>query len=176
MKWFKIFDMIRCFFEKKSDRCEGCRLEKAAKTLPYGIRENAEALMNDVLEPVREVYGKPFVVVNGFCCPVRLRLMGECVQNPLAKGEAAVISVARQPGMTDKDVALENLELAKAVIKVRGFDVMVLGDVPEDSMEPRWIRVAYKRNGGNLGMIVKKRRGCAQYEELSFLDLEQLAD
>lgn len=174
MKWFKIFDMIRCFFEKKGDRCDGCRLDKAAKTLPYGIKENAEALMNDVLEPVREAYGKPIMIVHGFCCPVRLRVMGECVQSPLARGEAADISVVPQPGMTEKDVALENLELAKAVIKVRRFDVMVLGDVPEDSVEPMWIKVAYKRKGGNLGMVLKKVRGKGEYENLSRMDLMQL--
>lgn len=174
MKWFKIFDMIKCFFEKKSDRCEGCQLEQAAKSLPYGIKENAEALMNTILEPVREMYGKPVFIINGFCCPVRLRMIGESVKSPLVKGEAVDITAVPQPGMTEHELAMENLELARCVLKVGGFDVMLLGDVEKDSIEPKWIKVAWKRNGENLGMVLKKRRGSGAYENLSRLDFQQL--
>lgn len=167
MKRFKIFDMIKCFFQKKSDRCEGCRLEQAAMSLPYGIKENAEALINDVLEPVREEYGKPILVVNGFICPARMKNNG----SPHVKGEAADIMAA---GLTGSDLWLENLELAKVVMKVGHFDMMVLGDVPSDSIEPKWIKVTWKRNGTNMGMVLKKVAGKAEYESLSKLDMMQL--
>ena len=40
---------------------------------------------------VSEVYGKPIGVLNGFCCPVRLRQMGESLQSAHMRGEAADI-------------------------------------------------------------------------------------
>lgn len=172
MKFKEIFKMVvRCFCKEKSERCEGCRLEQAAKSLPNGIEESAIALVEDVLEPTSEVYGKPIGVLNGFCCPVRLRLMGESLQSAHVRGEAADICALVTDG---EDLGLENLELARAVMEVGFYDVLVLGDVEPGSIKPKWIKVCWKRNGNNMGMVLKKEAGKAEVEQLSKMEMKEL--
>jgi hypothetical protein len=53
MKWFK----------EKELCCKCCG------QLPPLAKENIEALVENVLDPLRERYGKPIVVNSGYRCP-----------------------------------------------------------------------------------------------------------
>lgn len=69
MKWFNRNEMIRCYRERKQERCVDCRLPQPATKLPNGIEESLTALVENVLDPVREKLGQPIVVNSGFRCP-----------------------------------------------------------------------------------------------------------
>lgn len=171
MKYFKIFEMMRCYCESKSDRCENCRLTQAVKAMPNGIDENAAALVMNVLDPAWDVYGKPIKLIEGFRCPVRNRCVSGNYQSQHVKGEAADICA---DGLQGKEQAFENLEIAKAIVKNGNYDMLILEDVPSDGVEPKWIHVSWKRNGENRKVIMKKVCGKDSCEELSKLDRMQL--
>lgn len=76
MKYFTKEEVIRCYRERKEDRCKECRLTQAVKKLPNGIEENMEALVTEVLEPVCEKLGNEIVVLSGFRCPLENRRHG----------------------------------------------------------------------------------------------------
>jgi len=61
----------------------------------------------------------------------------------------------------------ENLKLAQMIAEAGNFDQMILEEVPENSLEPRWIHVSYKRLGWNRRNILKKVSGKAGYQTVS---------
>lgn len=173
MIYFKKTELIRCFRENKSDRCAECRLTQAVKQLAYGIEDNVEALVNNVLDPVRHAYNKPIRVTSGFRCPIHNSYVKGVTNSQHVKGEAADIQAV---GLTGSDLGLENLEIAKIIVKLGVYDQLLLEDVPTGSIEPRWIHVSYKRQGPNRKEIIKKIWGKSGYQKLSALDMKQLTD
>ena len=168
MKKIMITELIPCF--RSEGRCKECRLTQAVITMPNGIGENAKALLDEVLNPAGELYGKEMNVINGFCCPVRCRNLG-CNQTDYVRGDAADISAV---GLQGNDLALENLEIACAIVQNGRWDQMFLEDVPSTGIEPRWIHVSWKRHGGNRKEILKRVKGTKEYQRLSKLDMAQL--
>ena len=73
MKHFKI-EEFRC-------RCCG--------GLPPLARANIEALVTEVLDPVRERLGRPIVVNSGYRCPKHNKEVGGVSNSQHMKGEAA---------------------------------------------------------------------------------------
>jgi hypothetical protein len=53
------------------------------------------------------------------------------------------------------------------IAEAGNFDQMILEEVPENSLEPRWIHVSYKRLGWNRRNILKKVSGKAGYQTVS---------
>ena len=75
MKWFK----------EKELCCKCCG------QLPPFARENIEALVENVLDPLRERYGKPIVVNSGYRCAKHNKEVGGVANSQHVKGEAADI-------------------------------------------------------------------------------------
>ena len=138
MKYFKKTEMIRCFRENKSDRCAGCCLTKAVKSMPYGIEENIEALVDNVLDPLREKYGKPIVVNSGFRCPKHNLAVGGVTNSQHVKGEAADISAGSPE---------ENKRLAEILEQNGKYDQLIKYLNSDGGI--RFIHVSWKRNGQN---------------------------
>ena len=89
MRWFNKNELIRCYRQDKAQRCKECRLPQPVTRLPNGIEESLAALVEDVLDPVREKLGRPIVVNSGFRCPVHNRMVGGATGSQHVKGEAA---------------------------------------------------------------------------------------
>lgn len=160
----------RCVYVVKDKMCK-CPLQGAVMKLPNGIEDNVKALMEVVLEPVAEAYGKPLKIVEGFVCPRRCNQVGDKSLWLHVKGDTALIQGVELEG---HELRFENLEIAREIMKNGQFDEMVLEDVHEGGIEPKSIRVSYKRNGGNRQVVKKRVKGQDQTEELSGLDLAQL--
>ena len=173
MQYFSKTEMIRCYRENKCDRCAECRLTQAAKQLPYGIEDNIEALVNNVLDPVRRAYGKLIKVTSGFRCPIHNSYVKGAKNSQHVKGEAADIQAV---GLTGGDLGLENLEIAKLIVKLGNYDQLLLEEVNDGDIAPKWIHVSWKKTGVNRREIIKKVRGKAGYQKLSALDMKQLTD
>ena len=136
MRNFTKTELIRCYREDRQQRCKECRLVQAASRLPNGIEENIEALVEQVLDPAREKYGKPVVVNSGFRCPLHNKTVGGVYNSQHVSGQAA-------------DVHCEdNHRLAKIIVENGKFDQLIL--------YPTFVHVSWKRLGGNRQQILRK--------------------
>jgi len=120
MKYFKMNE-----FECK----DGCQM-------PAEARANILALVEKVLDPVRERLGKAIYVNSGYRCPKHNLKVGGAKASQHMKGEAA-------------DIRCEDNEQLKRLIKEQGvFDQMIV--------YPTFVHVSYKRVGGNRHQVLKK--------------------
>ena len=136
-KHFKKEELARCFREK-GGRCSECKLVQPALKLPEGVEENLDALVANVLEPLRERYGKPIIVNSGYRCSIHNAAVGGATQSQHMRGEAADIRIG------------EGLERLVKIIKENGkWDQMII--------YPSFIHVSWKRQGVNRKQIIFKK-------------------
>ena len=76
MRWFK----------EKEFACKCCG------ELPPLARANVEALVREVLDPVREQLGKAIIVNSGYRCPKHNKEVGGVRNSQHLKGEAAGVA------------------------------------------------------------------------------------
>ncbi len=74
-------------------RSDTARAHGIENTPPPQAKVCLLALVNNVLDPVRELWGGPVVVNSGFRCPVLNRLVGGRPSSQHLRGEAADITV-----------------------------------------------------------------------------------
>ena len=109
--------------------------------VPKEAEENLRALVDVVLDPLREAYGRPIRVSSGYRCPKLNRLVGSSPNSQHTRGEAADIQpVVGNEGDLDK--------LAQILIANGKFDQLIL--------YPTFIHVSYKRLGWNRKQILQK--------------------
>lgn len=140
-------------FTVKELRCKCCgQLHPEAK-------ENIEALVDNVLDPARELFGKPIHVNSGFRCPLHNAAVGGVAKSQHLLGEAADIT-ASSPA--------ENLTLARIIAQLGNYDQIIIY-VHNGSTEPQFIHVSWKRNGGNRHRILKHVIGTSGYSTVTSL-------
>ena len=115
MGYFKKEELIRCYRERKNDRCAECKLAQPAMRLPYGIEDNVTALVENVLEPARRKLGKPIIVNSGFRCPLHNGRVGGATASQHMKGEAADLRIDGKPE-----------ELARVIVANGKYDQLIL--------------------------------------------------
>lgn len=118
------------YFTMNEFQCkDGCEM-------PASARENIKALVENVLDPVREQLGKPIYVNSGYRCPRHNLKVGGAVNSQHMKGEAA-------------DIRCEDNMMLQRLIKAQGvFDQMIVYDT--------FLHVSYKRFGGNRKQVLRK--------------------
>ena len=136
MQYFKKEEMIRCYRERKQDRCAECRLQQRATRLPNGIEENIEALAEQVLDPARRKLGKPIIVNSGFRCPLHNERVGGVYNSQHVSGQAADIRCD------------DNMKLARIIKENGRFDQLIV--------YPTFLHVSWKRVGENRRQVLKK--------------------
>lgn len=99
MKYFKL-DEFRC-------RCCG----------RVAYPEHIAALVENVLDPLRDRYGKPVTVNSGYRCEQHNREVGGASQSQHMRCEAADITAGSPE---------ENLKLAKMIVAGGRYDQMIL--------------------------------------------------
>jgi hypothetical protein len=148
MKYFSKTELIRCYREKKSDRCSECRLTQAVRRMPNNVDVNMEALVDNVLDPAREAYGHPIYVNSGFRCPLHNAAVGGVSKSQHIEGQAADIT-AGSPA--------ENLKLARIIAQLGNYDQIIVYVNPVSS-EPQFIHVSYKRPSTGSGTDPNRKR------------------
>ena len=113
----------------------GCRMPDSASA-------NIVALVEQVLDPVRERYGKPVCVNSGYRCARHNTAVGGVVGSQHMRGEAADICCG------------DNNRLAKIIEENGRYDQLIryLGT----GGKIRFIHVSWKRNGVNRKMKFDK--------------------
>ena len=117
------------------------------------VRANLTALVANLLDPLREVYGKPIIVTSGYRCVKLNRAVGGAAKSQHTQGQAADI---RSVSDSKKD--------NKAL-----FDLIVKSGLPYDQLineyDYDWIHVSFV-DGRNRGSILRAYRddGRTKYE------------
>ena len=144
MKYFSITELCKSATAKR----------KGIDNTPDGtIKANLTALVANLLDPLREMYGKPIIVTSGYRCPKLNKAVGGAAKSQHTKGQAADI---RSVSDSKKD--------NKAL-----FDLIVKSGLPFDQLineyEYDWVHVSFA-SGRNRRSILKATRkdGKTTYE------------
>lgn len=131
--------------------------------VPGEVIANAIALVENVLDPLRQAYGKPIRVNSGYRCPPKNKNVGGVAQSQHLKGEAADIGPVKSE---ECKVKSELDAMARILVEQRRFDQLIL--------YPTFLHVSYKRSGANRGKILKKVSG--GYRRLTADELKSLRE
>ena len=127
---------------------ELCRSETASKhkidnTPSAEIIANLTALVDNVLDPLREAWGRPIIVTSGYRCEALNKLVGGVPISQHKKGQAADISA----GSIE-----ENKKLFELAIKLKlPYDQII------DEYGYKWVHISYSstRRRGNIRHLGK---------------------
>ena len=115
---------------------------KGIPNLPNGEqKENLIALVDNVLDPLRKLWGKPIIVTSGFRCAKLNRAVGGVSKSQHTKGQAADIR-------TVENTTMENKRL---------FDVAMRSGLPFDQLIDEygynWIHISYNTKGNRKQVL-----------------------
>lgn len=122
-------------------------LIKSNSAKRYGINNtpdpdsisNLRALAFNILQPVRDHFGKPVIVSSGYRSPILNKKIGGSSTSQHTKGEAADFEI---PGIPNYDVA-------KWIAQNLSFDQLILEYYTTGIPNSGWIHCSYKRLGNN---------------------------
>lgn len=121
--------------------------------LPERLLPNVQALIKNILDPLREKIGKPLHITSGYRSPEYNKIIGGSINSQHMNGEAADI---------DGDVTGVSNKLIFETLKTLPFDQLIWefgGD------EPDWVHVSYsKKNRGNI-LRAYRKNGVVKYEK-----------
>lgn len=101
---------------------------------------NLTALVNNVLDPLREWYGKPITVNSGFRCPTL---------NKAVKGSATSQHMTGQAADIDTGDRQQNKLLFEYIRKSLPFDQLI------DESNFAWVHVSFRTDGMNRNQVLK---------------------
>lgn len=131
MKWFTIDELCR------SDTARSRGIDN---TPTEEVRKNLTALVGNVLDPLRDWYGKPIYVNSGYRCPALNKAVGGVANSQHLTGQAADIDV--------NDRA-ENRRLMKHIEDNLDFDQLIWEN------GGAWVHVSYRADGKNRRQVLR---------------------
>lgn len=115
------------------------------------VRANLTALVEKVLDPLREAYGKPIIVTSGYRCEKLNKAVGGAASSQHVKGEAADIRSV-------EDTPEENKKL---------FDLIVKLGLPFDQLINEygydWVHVSFSSRHRRQKLKAVKKNGRTSY-------------
>ena len=126
MKYFTIAELCR------STTADNKRIDN---TPAPEIREKLQTLIEELLDPIREAWGKPIRVNSGYRCPTLNKAVGGVSTSQHQKGEAADLN-AGDPA--------KNRELFDKIVEMQkagriAFDQLI------DAAHYRWVQISYRK-------------------------------
>jgi uncharacterized protein YcbK (DUF882 family) len=117
----------------KSDTA--ARLHIQNEITDWDVRDNIKALVEEVLQPLRDSWGGPLFINSGYRCPELNKAVGGVPTSQHTKGEAS-------------DVACTDpYALAKLIKRMRL-------DVDQVIVYPSFVHISHKRDGKNRGQFL----------------------
>ena len=121
----------------KSDTAR--RLHIINEITDWDVRDNIKALVDYILQPLRDAWGGPLFINSGYRSPELNKAVGGVETSQHTKGMAADV------GVTDP------LALAKLALKMKlDFDQMIL--------YPSFLHLSYKRDGRNRNQLLYNKK------------------
>ena len=139
---------------------------KCCGDLPENARANEVALVDNLLDPVRDIFGSAIKVNSGHRCLKHNARVGGVKNSQHLSGEAADICAETRGYRNITDWKMANQDIVRAILKVGRFDQCILENVGEHDLLPTWVHVSYSRKS-NRGQVLKKVVGKRGYSNLS---------
>ena len=144
--------------------------------MPEEAKVNIEAMVSNVLDPVRAKFGKPIKVNSGYRCKKHNAEVGGSPRSQhMCQGGSAAADICAEPrgytNMTDWKQA--NMEIAGLIVKNGKFDQIILENVGANDLKPKWVHVSFNRNM-NRGQVLKKVAGQKGYAALTADEISKL--
>lgn len=115
------------------------------------VERKLVALIEKVLDPLREAYGKPIIVTSGYRCEKLNRLVGGAASSQHVKGEAVDIR-------TVSDKPEDNKKLYDLILKLKlPFDQLI------DEYGYDWVHVSFGSRHRRQKLRAVKRNGRTVY-------------
>ena len=121
----------------KSDTAKMLHINNAITS--WEVRDNIIALVEDVLQPLRDAWGGPLFINSGYRCLELNKAVGGVPTSQHVLGQAADV------GVTDP------YALAKLVKKMRL-------DIDQMIIYPDFLHLSYRKDGCNRGQILYNKR------------------
>ena len=131
MKYFTIKELCRSTTADRKGIDNRCGID---------IEANLTALVDNVLDPLREWYGKPIVVNSGYRCPALNKAVGGATTSQHMSGQAADIDTGDRQ---------QNKLLFEHIRKNLPFDQLI------DESNFAWVHVSYRADGRNRNQVLK---------------------
>ena len=109
------------------------------------VRKNLTALVDNVLDPLREWYGKPIYVNSGYRCPALNKAVGGVANSQHLTGQAADIDT----NDTAENRKAENRKLMKHIEDSLDFDQLIWEN------GGAWVHVSYRPDGKNRRQVLR---------------------
>ena len=122
---------------EKSDIAKAHHINNAITD--WDVRDNIKALVDNLLQPLRDAWGGPLFINSGYRCKELNELVGGVETSQHCKGMAADV------GVTDP-YALAKLAKRMGII----FDQMIL--------YPSFVHFSYRADGKNRGQILYNKK------------------
>lgn len=134
MRYFTIAELV------KSETADKKAIDNR---LPKELLPNAQALVDNVLDPLREAYGKPITVRSGYRCPALNKAVGGSKTSDHMNGCAAdIVGTPNTPK--------ENKRLFNLIQELKlPFDQVI------DEKNFSWVHVSHRREEGNRNQVLK---------------------
>ena len=118
------------------------------------VRYNLIALIEQVLDPLREAWGAPIIVTSGYRCERLNKAVGGATNSQHRKGEAADIR-------TLSDSRADNMRLLRLLLRMKlPFD-QVIAEYVDAQGRPDWIHISYSRKHNRGSKLTASRIGKA---------------
>lgn len=130
MKYFTIAELCRSNTADRLGINNRCKKEHV---------ENLTALVDNVLDPLREWYGKPLIVSSGYRCPEL---------NAAVKGSKTSQHMSGQAADIDTGDRQQNKLLFEYIKKNLPYDQLI------DESNFAWVHVSYRADGNNRKQVL----------------------
>ena len=119
------------------------------------IFNNLKNLSEEILEPIRNHFGKPFTPNSGYRCLELNRKLGSRDTSQHTLGQAVDIEI----------VGIDNETLFAYIKNELDFDQVILEYYDGITPDSGWIHVAYKRDGSNRKQsLIKDKEGYKEWQ------------
>lgn len=139
----------------KSDTAKRCGIDN---TPNMAIRTNLTALIENVLDPLRKIWGMPIIVTSGYRCEKLNKVVRGATNSQHVKGQAADIR-------TVSDSRQDNAKLLKCLLRSGIEFDQVINEFPDAQGRPDWIHISWAGKGRNRKhkLTAIKRNGKTVY-------------
>lgn len=118
------------------------------------VEANLKALIENVLDPIREEYVRPLNVNCGYRCPALNKAVGGVATSQHLKGEAADIA---------NSIAIQDVVLTMIKRGELNFDQLII-EKPNAQGIGAWLHISYRKSNNRKQVLIFKNGKYAPYK------------
>ena len=131
---------MKYFSFEEFERSSSAQRLNIDNSIPEDLKANVTTLVDAVLDPLREAWGKPITVNSGYRCAALNRAVGGSPSSQHTKGMAADITTGNRA---------DNRRLFQLIVDMKlPYDQLI------NESGFSWIHVSHRADGRNRGQIL----------------------